>query len=461
MAHKTQGYFGSIAEGFSTLWQSLVVTFRHLYQARRSRTQIGVEDSNYFNQDTGIVTLQYPFESFPIPDNGRYRLHNEIEDCIVCDLCAKICPVDCIDITAVKSTEEIGKTSDGTTKRLYAAQFDIDMAKCCYCGLCTTVCPTECLTMTKTYDYSEFDVTKMVYHFTDLSPEEAEQKKVFYDEAQKLKASAKANLGKGPTQSEPKVDENKPVEKKPFKPFIKPQTKKEEELGQAESTPTTVAPAPSGEVVKPKIVFKPKISPNVSASPQKGNIDNSKEGEEEVGLNTSAENDQGKLKEELGDSITTPQKPNLAPKPQIIFKPKITIPAKKIDKDAGEQGVTADKGSGPTQDSVTGENLVTSHKGKEAGETQPHSEPAKEGAKPKIIFKPKIPGISKKASDLSLMNKEIKEEEPAIHKAEANPEESFNKNQDPVEKKAPIKPVIKPKIPGLKKPDASTDDSKN
>ena len=90
----------------------------------------------------------------PIPDVGRYRLHNEIDDCIVCDKCAKICPVDCIDIEPIKATEEIGKTSDGTPKRIYAAKFDIDMGKCCFCGLCTTVCPTECLTMTKVYDFS-------------------------------------------------------------------------------------------------------------------------------------------------------------------------------------------------------------------------------------------------------------------------------------------------------------------
>ncbi|HXA01915.1 MAG TPA: NADH-quinone oxidoreductase subunit I, partial [Cytophagaceae bacterium] len=159
-------YFGNIAEGFHSLWAGLKLTIRHFIDARKSRRPIGMQDDNYFAQDKGIVTLQYPYESLPIPDNGRYRLHNEIDDCIVCDLCAKICPVNCIEIEAVKSTEEIGRTSDGSPKRLYATKFDIDMAKCCYCGLCTTVCPTECLTMTKTYDYSEFDIRNMVYHFT-------------------------------------------------------------------------------------------------------------------------------------------------------------------------------------------------------------------------------------------------------------------------------------------------------
>jgi formate hydrogenlyase subunit 6/NADH:ubiquinone oxidoreductase subunit I len=230
-------YFGNIAEGFHSLWTGLKLTVRHFMDARKSRTPIGMQDSNYFAQDKGIVTLQYPYESLPIPDNGRYRLHNEIDDCIVCDLCAKICPVNCIEIEAIKSTEEIGKTSDGTTKRLYAAKFDIDMAKCCYCGLCTTVCPTECLTMTKTYDYSEFDIRNMVYHFTDLSPEQAENKKKEFELKQKEKAAAKIEIDKNKGNTEDIALKGKPAEgeiKKPafkpvFKPVIKPPVNKKEE----------------------------------------------------------------------------------------------------------------------------------------------------------------------------------------------------------------------------------------
>jgi formate hydrogenlyase subunit 6/NADH:ubiquinone oxidoreductase subunit I len=233
-------YFGNIAEGFRSMWVGLKLTVRHFIDARKSRKPIGMQDGNYFTQDKGIVTLQYPYESLPVPDNGRYRLHNEIDDCIVCDLCAKICPVDCIEIEPVKATEEIGKTSDGTTKRLYAAKFDIDMAKCCYCGLCTTVCPTECLTMTKTYDYSEFDIRNMVYHFTDLSPEEAEAKKKEAEQKQKEKAAAKSEADKNKVNTESSTTKEKPAEgevKKPafkpvFKPVIKPAPKKEE--GQSE-----------------------------------------------------------------------------------------------------------------------------------------------------------------------------------------------------------------------------------
>jgi NADH-quinone oxidoreductase subunit I len=184
-------YFGNLAEGIRSSWQGLKVSLKHFFEARRSRKPMGVAAPDYFAQQTGIVTLKYPYEALPVPDNGRYRLHNEMEDCIVCDKCAEICPVDCIEIEAVKSPEEIRKTSDGHSVRLYAAKFDIDMAKCCFCGLCTTVCPTECLTMTKTYDFSELVLDNLNYHFSDLSPDEAVTKRKAYEDFQAAKLAAK------------------------------------------------------------------------------------------------------------------------------------------------------------------------------------------------------------------------------------------------------------------------------
>jgi NADH-quinone oxidoreductase subunit I len=226
-----QTYLGNIREGISSSWQGLKVSLKHIFEARKSRTPIGVADEKYFEQETGIVTLQYPYEAIPVPDNGRYRLHNEMEDCIVCDKCAEICPVNCIEIEPVKSTEEIRKTSDGHSVRLYAAKFDIDMAKCCFCGLCTTVCPTECLTMTKAYDFSEFELSNMNYHFSDLSPEQAEEKKKVYEAQQAAKLAAKQ-------AAKPEVEAFKPEEgltptpppAKPAikRPMIKPVIKKQD-----------------------------------------------------------------------------------------------------------------------------------------------------------------------------------------------------------------------------------------
>lgn len=182
-------YWGAIREAWSSLTHGLRLSFRHLWQAQKSRPPIGVEDSTYFQHDTGIVTLQYPKEQIPVPDHGRYKLYNEIDDCIVCDKCAKVCPVNCIDIEPIRSPELIGQTSDGTPRRLFAAKFDIDMAKCCFCGLCTTVCPTECLTMTPDYDFSVFDIREHNFGFGNLSEAEIAEKQAAWEQHQAEKAA--------------------------------------------------------------------------------------------------------------------------------------------------------------------------------------------------------------------------------------------------------------------------------
>lgn len=215
-------YFQHVRTGFQSLAQGLKITFRHFWNARRSQKPLAIYDAGYFSQPDGIATIQYPHEILPVPVNGRYRLHNEIDDCIVCDKCAKICPVNCITIEPIKATEEIGKTSDGTSKRIYAATFDINMAQCCFCGLCTTVCPTECLTMTKVYDFSVSDIQEHTYAFAEMSDQEIAEKQQLLELHQKTKAAQ----AQGPAQSTdpaPSADTPKPPAVKPvFKPKIKP-----------------------------------------------------------------------------------------------------------------------------------------------------------------------------------------------------------------------------------------------
>jgi NADH-quinone oxidoreductase subunit I len=180
-----------VVNGFTTAWKGLSLTIRHFFASNRKRQVLPASDDNYFKQLEGTNTIQYPLQTMPVPEVGRYQLDVEMDDCIVCDLCAKICPVDCITIDAIKATEAIGQTSDGTTKRLYAAKFDIDMAKCMYCGLCTIVCPTECIVMTNQYDRSVFGLSDLTYHFSDMTPEEAKEKQALLDRQLADRAAAK------------------------------------------------------------------------------------------------------------------------------------------------------------------------------------------------------------------------------------------------------------------------------
>jgi formate hydrogenlyase subunit 6/NADH:ubiquinone oxidoreductase subunit I len=212
----SKGYWGNLAHTTRSLYAGLALTLKHFFNARKNNKPIGIKSKTYFDQSIGIATLQYPHETIPVPDTGRYKLHNEIDDCIVCDKCVKICPVNCITIEPIKATEEIGRTSDGTPKRIYAARFDIDMGKCCFCGLCTTVCPTECLTMTKEYDFSVLDIREHNFAFANMSSEEIAEKKKLLEDHQKTKA-AEIKLATSASSSET-AKPARPV----FKPKIKP-----------------------------------------------------------------------------------------------------------------------------------------------------------------------------------------------------------------------------------------------
>ncbi len=181
------GYFFDLKRGIKTTVKGLSLTLRHLVGARKFKVSHNIQDPGYFTEANGNVTLQYPHQTLDIPENGRYQLDIEIDDCIVCDKCAKVCPVDCIDIEAIKSPELIRNASDGSPVRLYPAKFDIDMAKCCFCALCTTVCPTECLTMNGEYDYSVTDVSMLNFAFSNLSPEVAQEKRDLYEQFVKEK----------------------------------------------------------------------------------------------------------------------------------------------------------------------------------------------------------------------------------------------------------------------------------
>ena len=223
-----KAYFQTIQTAIRTTLTGARLTFRHFLKAMRKKpASTTIEAATYFKEQEGIITLQYPHEMFVLPDNARYELHNEIEDCIVCDKCAKICPVNCIDIEAIKATEQLGLTSDGTPIRLYAAKFDIDMAKCCFCGLCTTVCPTECLTMTQLYDKSVFERTELTIPFATMTTHEIDEKKRIYEEQQVKKEQALQEKNKVLQKIEeqgnidapisPEVPKTRPV----FKPKMK------------------------------------------------------------------------------------------------------------------------------------------------------------------------------------------------------------------------------------------------
>jgi NADH-quinone oxidoreductase subunit I len=109
--------------------------------------------AKYLGSPREIVTERYPLVRKKVAANYRGRLVNATERCIVCELCAKACPTQCIDM----------KFEIGADKKRILHNFTIDMTICLYCGLCTEACPDttrasedgeKCLTMGGGYEYS-------------------------------------------------------------------------------------------------------------------------------------------------------------------------------------------------------------------------------------------------------------------------------------------------------------------
>ena len=277
----------------------MALTWKHAWSARKSRKIQQVQDPNYFSagENTGIFTLEYPHQKIPVPVNGRYQLHNEMDDCIVCDKCVKVCPVDCIEIEPIKATGLVGHTSDGSPIRLYAAKFDIDMSKCCFCGLCTTVCPTECLTMTSEYDFSVFDVKEHTFGFANLSPEQADEKRQLYEQFVAEKEALKASISISTESLVEKEGDEKPVVKPAFKPSFKPKMP----IAKIEEAPFEIenqATEPEKPVAKP--AFKPSFKPKMPIA----KIEESEPSE-------------------IENKATEPEKPVAKPAFKPSFKPKI------------------------------------------------------------------------------------------------------------------------------------------
>jgi NADH-quinone oxidoreductase chain I len=191
-------YFNDIYKAVSSALVGMSITIKHIYRKP--------------------VTLQYPEERQVLSDRFRGFVHNDMTTCDSCNICAKLCPVDCIYIE-----------SEGKGKERMMTRYAIDYNKCIWCSMCTENCHTGSITMSHDYDHSVYDRRSLVYEFMD--PRE----------------------GTIPCHRQTRIDTGWWVEPKEDKPKPKPKPKPEadtvSEAKPVEETPAE--PAAPAEAVEP------------------------------------------------------------------------------------------------------------------------------------------------------------------------------------------------------------------
>ncbi|RKY19273.1 MAG: hypothetical protein DRQ55_10995 [Planctomycetota bacterium] len=164
-------YFASIGNGLGSAVKGMGVTLRHLTQ-----------------EDT--ITLLYPHERREMPPTYRGLHILEQDKCIDCGLCAKACPVDCIEIEA----EHHGRV-------LEWAKFTIDYKKCIFCELCIPPCPVKCIHMTSEYELATDSPDTMAEDLLTWTGLRREDQEKLEGKAKPKPAAPAASGGGGDLQS--------------------------------------------------------------------------------------------------------------------------------------------------------------------------------------------------------------------------------------------------------------------
>ncbi|MBN2629625.1 MAG: NADH-quinone oxidoreductase subunit NuoI [Rhodobacteraceae bacterium] len=134
-------------------------------------------------------TRGYPEEKPVLPPRYRARIiltrdPDGQERCVACNLCAAVCPVDCIDVVKAE-------TEDG---HWYPETFRINFARCIFCGFCEEACPTSAIQLTPDFELADYARGSLVYdkeHLT-IAGEGKHPGYRYWDIAGKAKTEAEA-----------------------------------------------------------------------------------------------------------------------------------------------------------------------------------------------------------------------------------------------------------------------------
>ena len=115
------------------------------------------------------VTRQYPDEKKPKQprQHGRHvlnRYEDGMEKCIGCELCAGVCPADCIYVRGLDNPPD-HPVSPGER---YGYVYEINYLRCIHCDLCVEACPTQAITESKLFEFSFTNRNDAIYTKSEL-----------------------------------------------------------------------------------------------------------------------------------------------------------------------------------------------------------------------------------------------------------------------------------------------------
>jgi len=121
-------YFSEIINGLISLFIGMGITFKEFISKP--------------------VTVEYPYETLTMC--SRYRGHIELladeegnPKCVVCGLCARACPSNCITLN--------GEKPEGGKKKVLT-QYVLDFTRCSLCGSCVEACNFGAIDFSKEYN---------------------------------------------------------------------------------------------------------------------------------------------------------------------------------------------------------------------------------------------------------------------------------------------------------------------
>ncbi len=133
-------YFGKIREVSRSIIIGMGLTWRYLVNPKE------------------IVTIQYGSKKYGpqknyLPPRHRGIHYLESEKCIQCEICAKACPVDCIEMEGTRDGDLEGAWQGD---KVQISRFVIDLNKCIFCNLCCEPCPKNCIHMGQEFDLAAY-----------------------------------------------------------------------------------------------------------------------------------------------------------------------------------------------------------------------------------------------------------------------------------------------------------------